>query len=134
MAAPPVYLDECVDVDLATGLARRGFRATTTRAQARSGATDEAQLEFAGARGWILLSHNKRHFVRWHQTFQRQKRRHSGIIILPKSPLPRLELRAAMALDWIEQSEQLLTGRLVLRNEIQSWLNRHGPLHGYSAL
>src|SRR5260221_3615132 len=120
MPAPPVYLDECVDVDLATGLIRRGFRATTTRAEARSGATDEAQLEFASARGWILISHNKRHFVRWHQTFRRELRPHNGIIILPKSPLPRLELRAAMALDWIEQSDQSLAGRLVLWNEVQS--------------
>jgi hypothetical protein len=132
MPAPTVYLDECVDQDLAASLRARGFGATTTRDEGMSGAGDEQQLQFATQRGWTLISHNKRHFQRWHRVFQQQGRTHSGIILLPKSPLPRLELRAAMTLDWIDQQAHPIGSSLLLWNDVQQWLNQGRMLRGYS--
>jgi hypothetical protein len=66
MPAPPVYLDACVDVRLATSLAQRGFTATIAHAQQMAGADDEAQLQFAAQRGWTMLSHNNRGAVGIH--------------------------------------------------------------------
>jgi hypothetical protein len=97
-----------------------------------SGADDEAQLQFASQHGWTLISHNKRHFQRWHRLFRQRGRTHSGIVLLPKSPLPRLELRAAMTLDWIDQQAYSIRDNLLLWNDVQQWLNQGLMLRGYS--
>ena len=91
-----------------------------------------ADCLLATQRGWTLISHNKRHFQRWHRVFQQQGRTHSGIILLPKSPLPRLELRAAMTLDWIDQQAHPIGSSLLLWNDVQQWLNQGRMLRGYS--
>lgn len=101
MPAPPVYLDQCIDSALAAALAARGFPARTTYAEHIEGADDPAQLVHAAARGWALVSHNKRDPQYWHRIFRQQGHRYSGIILLPQSPFRRLELRAAITLDWI---------------------------------
>ena len=102
MPAPPVYLGECVDVALADALQQRGFAVTLARDHGPTGASDEQQIAYATQRDWAILSHNARHFQRWHRTFIEQRRPHGGIILLPETgPLSRLAVRAAMMLDWI---------------------------------
>ncbi len=102
MPAPPVYLDECVDVALAEALRQRGFATTLARDHGPIAASDEMQIAYATSRGWVILSHNARHFQRWHKTFLEQQRPHGGIILIPDTgPISRLVIRAAMMLDWI---------------------------------
>jgi Domain of unknown function (DUF5615) len=99
---PPVYLDECVDVALADVLRERGFTATLARDHGPRGASDEAQLVYASGRGWLILSHNTRHFQRWHKVFIDEGRPHGGIMLIPETgPLSRLAIRTALLLDWI---------------------------------
>ena len=102
MPAPPVYLDECIDVALAEALQQRGFAVTLARDHGPIGASDEMQIAYATSRGWVILSHTTRHFQRWHSTFLGQQRAHGGIILTPDTgPVSRLTIRAAMMLDWI---------------------------------
>jgi len=106
MAAPPVYLDECVDYHLVEALRRRGFIVTSALVHRMVEIDDDAQLSFATAHGWMLLSHNERDFRRLHEAFQRRGTRHAGIILVTRrSSFAQLELRAAMRIDWIGTRE-----------------------------
>jgi hypothetical protein len=63
---------------------------------------DAEQLAFASARGWMIMTHNGRHFRVLHRAFEQQGREHGGIIVLPeRPPFERLVIRAAMMLTWI---------------------------------
>jgi hypothetical protein len=102
MPRPSVYLDECVDHALAPALHQRGFAVTTAIEAHLLGADDERQLRFAAEQDLVLLSHNWRHFQRWHRAFQQRDWPHGGIVVLPSgSPLPQLTIRAALLLDWL---------------------------------
>jgi len=95
---PFAYLDECVDYRLVEALRKRGFLVTAVFDEGTEGLTDEEQLSYAAKRGWILVTHNERHFWSLHQ----RRQPHCGIIVLPQNPpLRRLEVRAAMMLAWI---------------------------------
>lgn len=104
MAAVAVYLDECVAHDLVHALRMRGYSATSALEQglASIGESDDAQLAFATARGWLLLTHNERHFHALSQEYRRRGEPHSGIVVVPaRPPFERLVIRSAMLLDWI---------------------------------
>src|SRR3954462_12169382 len=113
MTAPRVYLDECVDCELAPRLGQCGFVVTTAVAEGIVGATDPEQLAYATQLGWAILTHNRRHFPHEHHEYVRQNRPHGGIIILPqRGTFERLELRAAMMLDWIASESASYQSRL----------------------
>ena len=104
MPAPPAYLDECVDHDLVSSLRSKGYQVTSALEQGRAnlGDADDAQLDFATARGWVLISHNERDFRNLSREYLLRGRTHGGIIILPEySPYDRFVIRAAMLLDWL---------------------------------
>ncbi|MHB8647989.1 MAG: DUF5615 family PIN-like protein [Thermomicrobiales bacterium] len=99
---PALYLDECVFLDTAQYLIARGIAIVTAQSVGMVSVSDEAQLRFAAARGWTLLSINARHFIRLHTTFQASNEQHAGIIAIPEGSYAlRLAIRAAMTLDWI---------------------------------
>jgi hypothetical protein len=134
MPAPPVYLDECVDAELAVRLEQRGFAATTAEAQGTVGATDAQQLAFAVQHGWIILTHNRRHFQREHHNYLRLGRSHSGILVLPqRGSLERLEIRAAMMLDWLRAHQIQYQSALYIWNDLQVQLTQGLQLPGYTA-
>ncbi len=132
MPVSPAYLDECRDQHLLLRLRLRGFVVASAHTENLLGADDDQQLAFAVRRGWVLISHNKRHFQRLHAAYLHQGRTHSGIVILPQTPpLARQELRAAMMLDWLS----LLPtppASLYVWNDVQLWLAHGGALSGYS--
>src|SRR5205823_3647899 len=97
MPPPPCYLDECVDQGAAQILRERGNAATTVHDHGMRGAADDEQLEFAVQRGWVLVSHNERHFLRRHRTYGAQGRSHAGILIVPETPSPRGRIRLCPA-------------------------------------
>jgi hypothetical protein len=66
------------------------------------GAEDDAQLAFTALRGWLILTHNRKHFHRWHRIYLDEGGSHGGIATLPaSSQLAVLAVRAGMLLDWI---------------------------------
>lgn len=104
MAAPPAYLDECVDHNLVAALRSRGFQITSALDQGRAniGDTDTAQLDFATSRGWVLISHNEIDFRRLSHDYRQRNLAHGGIIILPdRATFDRMTIRLAMMLDWL---------------------------------
>jgi predicted nuclease of predicted toxin-antitoxin system len=76
-----LYLDEDVDVLVATLLRSRGFVATTTRDVGNLHASDAAQLACAVARQETLLTHNRADFEALARTYQATGQAHYGIII-----------------------------------------------------
>ena len=132
MAAPPVYLDECVDYALAEALRQRGFSVFTVRDEGFPGDSDPEQLAHAAEHGWLLLSHNSRDFRRLHADYQLHQQHHNGIILLPqRSQLVLLTLRAAMMLDWL-QSLPDYRSQLFTWGQLQSQFERGQRLRGYS--
>ncbi|MFN8633130.1 MAG: DUF5615 family PIN-like protein [Chloroflexota bacterium] len=110
---PETYLDECVHTDLAGHLRRRGISATTAVEAGTLGYDDESQLLFAAHHGWVLVSHNQRHFYRLHQQFEQAGRSHGGIILVPSGRHALVALRTV-----------LLVHRLLLLESARSQLIR----------
>lgn len=83
MTAPQlrVYLDEDVDVLLATVLAAHGIDCTTTVASGNLGQTDEDQLAFAARDSRILITHNRIDFENLAVAWWGQQRDHAGIVL-----------------------------------------------------
>ena len=65
------------------------------------GATDERQLQYAADRSLVLLSYNRRHFIRLHEEYRRSGRAHAGIALVRPAPVSALGPRAAMLVDWL---------------------------------
>ena len=98
---PSIYLDECVDHGIIPYLRQRGFTVTTPRDEGMLGATDEEQLHFAATRSLVLLSYNRRHFIRLHEAFRRQGRPRAGVALVRPARVLALGRRAAMLVDWL---------------------------------
>lgn len=79
----------------------------------------------------MLITHNVRDFKAWHATFERQGRAHGGIIGLPQiRPFVRLELRAAMMLEWV--GTQPYRSRLFVWGQLQRLLEQGFRLSGHT--
>lgn len=134
MPAPmTVYLDECVYRRTAQSLAARGISIITAQAVNMISASDETQLRFATANGWILLSINMQDFIRLHAAFQRNGWEHAGIITIPETFSPdRLTIRAAMMLDWINTEFPDPQNRLLRWTDLQQRIIGGYTLEGYT--
>lgn len=77
----PLYLDEDVDVALASALRQRGIDAVTTQEAGNIAWPDDDQLTFATQAGRAFFTHNRSDFVRLHQAGMRSGRFHAGIIL-----------------------------------------------------
>jgi predicted nuclease of predicted toxin-antitoxin system len=126
MPTPSLYLDECVDQRLAATLRALGYDVVTVQEAHRESEEDEDQLLYASSQGRMLLSHNQLDFRRWHAAFERTRRPHGGIILIPQTvPLSRLEIRARLMLDWVTETLDRHS-RLFTWAELQQRL-----IHGY---
>lgn len=132
MPRPSVYLDECVDHALTPALRERGFVVATALEEHLLGVDDERQLRFAAEQDLVLVSHNWRHFQRWHRMFRKQGWSHGGIVVLPgTSPLPQLTVRTALLLDWLTTLPDWRS-QLFRWGDLQFRLTQGFRLPGYS--
>ena len=132
MAAPPAYLDECVDRPVIEALRQRGFDVLTALEAGRGEDPDEAQLAHATSVGRVLLSYNRTHFRRLHATYLRAGHQHGGILLIPQAaPVHRRRLRAAMLLDWLGTLDEYRS-RLFQWNDLQQRLVGGFRLPGYT--
>ncbi len=100
-----VYLDENVDVRVAEILRARGFDALTCGQAGRLGQTDEEQMSFAVAEGWVLLTHNRDHFEKLAQDYAASGKDHCGIIVAVQRPYAAIARRLLIVLDQITSDE-----------------------------
>jgi predicted nuclease of predicted toxin-antitoxin system len=89
-----LYLDENVDVSVASALRQRGVDVVTARDREKLGASDEEHLVQARAEGRVLVTHDIADFIRLHQRWVAAGTLHAGIalsnIIPPGALLRRL--------------------------------------------
>ncbi len=88
-----LYLNENVAVRLVTLLSQQEIQAVHTLSVGNRGVSDEVQLEYAASRGYILLTHNRRHFRRLHNIWIQHGRKHAGIIVVSYAEPERLAER-----------------------------------------
>ncbi|MEM6646183.1 MAG: DUF5615 family PIN-like protein [Bacteroidota bacterium] len=75
------YLDEDVDVLVATMLQHYGFTAVTVRDVESYGLDDAAQLDYAVKHDLVLVTHNRVDFERLAQAYFEQEKDHAGLIL-----------------------------------------------------
>ncbi|MCA1994348.1 MAG: DUF5615 family PIN-like protein [Coleofasciculus sp. S288] len=94
-----VYLDEDVDVLVASLLRSRGFEATTAQQAGQLGKTDAEQLEYATSQGAAILTHNLTDFEDLAREYFEQERLHYGIIIAVRNPYQEIVRRLLTILN-----------------------------------
>jgi predicted nuclease of predicted toxin-antitoxin system len=132
MAAPPAYLDECIDRPVADALGERGFDVLTAIEAGQGEKLDEEQLQFALSLGRVLLTYDRSDFRRLHATYLSTGRHHGGIVAIPQvPPVSRRQLRAALMLDWLGTLDEHRS-RMFQWNDLQGRLLSGLRLSGYS--
>ena len=96
-----LYLNENVAVRLVTLLSQRGIQAVHTLSVGNKGASDEVQLEYAASQGYILLTHNRRHFRRLHNVWIEKGKDHAGMIVVSYAEPERLAERIRLFFEKI---------------------------------
>lgn len=94
-----VYLDEDVDVLIASLLRSRGFEATTAQQAGQIGKTDAEQLEYATSQSVTILTHNRADFENLAREYFGQERFHHGIIIAVRNPYQEIVRRLLTILN-----------------------------------
>lgn len=86
MAEVSLYLDEDVRVLLAEVLRNRGYSVVHTLELDRTGKSDEEQLAYAVKHKMALFTHNIKDYVVLSISYEKQKRKHYGVILSPQIP------------------------------------------------
>ena len=131
MPVPSIYFDECVDHGLLIRLRQRGYIVTTAQEEGIIGVSDAEQLAYATHHGWVIVSTDTGDFQRLHSLCQRDALPHGGILLLPTGQLDRMEIRAAMLIDWIATLSEYRS-MLFRWNDIQQRLIHSERIPGYS--
>ncbi|MBI4055560.1 MAG: DUF5615 family PIN-like protein [Elusimicrobia bacterium] len=90
ISAAKLYLNENVAVRLVTLLKSRQIDAVHTLQVHPPGLSDLAQLEYAAYKGYVLLTHNRRHFRRLHNQWLHERKAHAGIVVVKHDSPERL--------------------------------------------
>jgi predicted nuclease of predicted toxin-antitoxin system len=131
MPIPSLYFDECVDHGLLIRLRQRGYTVTTAQVKGMVGVSDAEQLAYATRYGWMIVSTDTGDFQRLHSLSRRDAVPHSGILLLPTGQLDRMEVRAAMMVDWIAALPEYRS-MLFRWNDVQQRLIHGERIPGYS--
>jgi predicted nuclease of predicted toxin-antitoxin system len=100
-----VYVDEDVDVLVATLLSARGFNATTAREQSMLGKADTEQLAFAATCQRCILTHNRLDFEQLHKHSLANNQPHAGILIAKRRNAYEIAERVAILIDTLTSYE-----------------------------
>ncbi len=94
-----LYLDENVDIALASALQRRGFDVVTARDRRKLGAGDREHLALAASEERVVLTHDVADYIRLHRQWLEQREEHAGIIVSPRVSLSELVRRTIRLLE-----------------------------------
>jgi Domain of unknown function (DUF5615) len=81
------FTDEDIYAAIAPALRKAGFEAISTPEAARSGETDESQLEWCASDGRAIVTFNVGHFARLHGQWLQAGMSHAGIIVSSQRPI-----------------------------------------------
>ncbi len=113
-----LYLDDDLDGDLLIALLRRhGHEAVSPRAAGTSGIDDEKHLEYAAARGLVLMTRNAAHFIVVHERWIREGRSHAGILAVYRENNPARDMRPGEIAAAVSRLDESATP---LRNSFQN--------------
>lgn len=91
--SPSIYLNENVAVRLAQLLKQRGISAIHTLHVNPPSLSDNQQLQYAAGYGYILLTHNRKHFRHLHNEWIYHGKKHAGILVVRHDTPERLAER-----------------------------------------
>lgn len=132
MSRPPIIVDEDFPLPVARALRERGFSVVAAVELPPRGLADSDQLRRAARMGWVLVSHNRRDFIRLAHQFREDGEEHAGVVLLPRDMSDeRLTLRTAMLLEWRVSLEEPRPDTLIW-NDLQQQLIGGLRLVGYS--
>lgn len=100
-----LYLDEDMDVQVATLLRARGFTAISTREAGQLGKDDADQLQYASAHGYAFITHNRADFEALARTYFTEGREHFGIIIAVRHSPQEIVRRLLLILNAVTADE-----------------------------
>ena len=132
MSRPPVVVDEDFPLPVVEALRARGFSVVAAVELPPRGLADVEQLRRAARMGCVLVSHNRRDFIRLGHDFRQRGEMHAGVALLPRDESPhRLLLRTAMLLEWRESLDEPRPDVLIW-NDLQQLLISGLRLGNYS--
>ena len=102
---PRLYLDEDVHKRLAQALRLRSFDALSAHEAGYWGLSDQEQLAYAAAGGWVLFTFNVRDYVRLHVEWLQTNRPHCGIIVSDQISLGETVRRLLRLLNRVSSEE-----------------------------
>lgn len=94
-----IYLDEDVDVLIASLLRSRSFEAITAQQAGQLGKLDPEQLDYAISQKAAILTHNRRDFENLARVYFEQEKLHYGIIVAVRNPHPEIVRRLLVILN-----------------------------------
>jgi hypothetical protein len=100
-----LYLDEDVNILVATLVRSRHFVAVTAQEAGQLQKSDAEQLEYAVSQGKALLSHNRRHFEVLAQEYVATGRTHYGLILAARHSPYELLRRLLLILNHVTADE-----------------------------
>jgi uncharacterized membrane protein YgaE (UPF0421/DUF939 family) len=102
-----LYLDEDVDVMIATLLRARGFSVTSALDAGNLGKSDAQQLEYAAEHHTALLTHNRNHFLALSESYYTQNRTHWGVLIARRRLPNEITRRLLEVLEHVTADEMM---------------------------
>ena len=100
-----IYLDEDVNVLIASLIRSRGFVVKTTQEGGNLGKTDAEQFEFTKSRKFVLLTHNRVDFEKIAQEHFESNKTHYGLIIAARHPPQEIVQRLLKVLNTFTADE-----------------------------
>ena len=132
MSPSQVVVDEDFSLPVARALRDRGFSVVAAVELPPRGLADVDQLRRASRLGRILVSHNRRDFIRLVHQFRERGEAHAGVVLLPRDlSEDRLLLRTAMLLDWRATLDEPRPDTIIW-NDLQQRLIGGFRLAGYT--
>jgi predicted nuclease of predicted toxin-antitoxin system len=132
LSHPPIIVDEDFPLPVARALRERGFSVVAAVELPPRALPDIEQLRRAARMGWILVSHNRRDFIRLAHDFRQRGETHAGVVLLPRDlSEERLLLRTAMLLEWRAGLDEPRPDTLIW-NDLQQRLISGFRLAGYT--
>lgn len=115
-----LYLDEMVPIDLAIVLRQYGYDVITVKDTGMLGQGDEEQLSLAASQGRVLLSFNVKHFPKIHETWLKQGKSHTGIVVSPQIPMGRFRFLLTLCLKMLNNvTPEEMANRLCFLQEFR---------------